>query len=120
VFERRSDMRKGPVEAGRSINLALSSRGINALKKVGMDTEILKDAIPMYGRMIHDIKGETLLQPYGTKGQFINSVSRSGLNLKLIELLDSYPNATVHFNSPTVKVDFDKNSLTVSNNGSEV
>jgi kynurenine 3-monooxygenase len=120
VFERRADMRKGPVEAGRSINLALSSRGINALKKVGMDAEVLKDAIPMYGRMIHDIKGETFLQPYGTKGQYINSVSRSGLNLKLIDLLDSYPNATVHFNSPTVNVDFDKTSLIVSNNGNSV
>jgi kynurenine 3-monooxygenase len=53
VYERRSDMRKGPVERGRSINLALSTRGIHALKEIGLYDEIKKIAIPMYGRMMH-------------------------------------------------------------------
>src|SRR6476659_8540466 len=76
IFERRGDMRMEKVEAGRSINLALSDRGILALKEVGIADEILKLAIPMHGRFIHSRDGSTAFQPYGKQGQFINSVSR--------------------------------------------
>jgi kynurenine 3-monooxygenase len=77
IYERRSDMRKESISAGRSINLALSDRGILALSKVGLDQEIKNISIPMHGRYIHNLDGTTAFQPYGKQGQFINSVSKS-------------------------------------------
>src|SRR5687767_5658181 len=85
VYEARGDMRMEEVAAGRSINLALSDRGIAALREVGMDEYMLAEAVPMYGRMIHSVSGETKLLPYsGRKGEYINSVSRAGLNIAQI------------------------------------
>lgn len=84
VFERRGDMRKKGAEAGRSINLALSNRGIRALEEVGLAAELKKVAIPMHGRMMHDKQGNLNSFAYGKEGQFINSVSRSGLNIVLM------------------------------------
>src|SRR4051812_4189233 len=65
VFERRPDMRKETVSAGRSINLAVSTRGLYALEQVGLKEEILSQAVPMRGRMIHPIKGPLAFQAYG-------------------------------------------------------
>jgi kynurenine 3-monooxygenase len=84
VFERRPDMRLNTVGAGRSINLALSARGIKALEEVGLSDIIREIAIPMHGRMMHDLKGNLSFLPYGKEGQFINSVSRSALNILLM------------------------------------
>jgi kynurenine 3-monooxygenase len=89
VYERRSDMRKEKMIAGRSINLALSDRGIKALEEVGIMEEIKKIAIPMHGRYIHNADGSTAYQPYGNDGQFINSVSRGELNKMLMNLAES-------------------------------
>src|SRR5690349_16833726 len=73
VYERRPDMRTQDIGGGKSINLALSTRGIHALKEVGLYDEIKKIAIPMYGRMIHSIDGKTQLQPYGKDmSEYIN------------------------------------------------
>src|SRR5436190_24240301 len=81
VYEARGDMRMEEVTAGRSINLALSDRGIAALREVGMHEYMVAEAVPMCGRMIHTVSGETKLLPYsGRKGEYINSVSRAGLN----------------------------------------
>ncbi|HNN70911.1 MAG TPA: FAD-dependent monooxygenase, partial [Ferruginibacter sp.] len=80
LFERRADMRKEAISAGRSINLALSDRGIKALEEVGLMEEIRKICIPMHGRYLHNADGTTAFQPYGKEGQFINSVSRGELN----------------------------------------
>lgn len=102
LFERRPDMRKNKMSAGRSINLALSTRGLNALEKVGLDQEILADAIPMYGRMIHSKTSELSYQPYGKEGQAINSVSRGRLNIRLLELADEFENIQLHFNTKCV------------------
>ncbi|MCI0619188.1 FAD-dependent monooxygenase [bacterium] len=85
LFEKRPDMRKQDVGGGRSINLALSNRGLKALHAVGLDDVIRKTAIPMHGRMVHSIEGELNMQPYGKEGQFINSISRSGLNIVLMD-----------------------------------
>lgn len=106
VFEARSDMRKETVEAGRSINLALSDRGIAALSEVGMDEYMLAEAVPMYGRMIHDRSGKTKLLPYsGRKGEYINSVSRAGLNIALMNEAEKYPGVKFVFNERCI--DFD-------------
>jgi kynurenine 3-monooxygenase len=88
ILERRGDMRAERVEAGKSINLALSDRGILALKEVGIAEKILELAIPMHGRFIHNRDGSTAFQPYGKQGQFINSVSRHELNCALMALAE--------------------------------
>lgn len=108
LFERRPDMRKTSVYQGRSINLALSTRGLNALQKIGLDTEILADAIPMYGRMMHSKAGELSYHAYGKQGQAINSVSRGRLNQKLIELADEFENINIHFNTRCIDVNIDE------------
>ncbi|NBW39280.1 MAG: kynurenine 3-monooxygenase, partial [Cytophagia bacterium] len=81
VFERRSDMRSSDYIGGRSINLALSNRGIRALEEVGLAEELKRIAIPMHGRMMHDMQGNLSYQAYGKEGQYINSISRSALNI---------------------------------------
>jgi kynurenine 3-monooxygenase len=97
MYEKRPDPRAHGAERGRSINLALSLRGIRALEDVGLAERVLKDAIPMPGRMIHSPTGEQIFQPYGKKGQAINSVSRAGLNLTLIEAAAHYPSVRLFF-----------------------
>ena len=98
VFEARGDMRNERVEAGRSINLALSDRGIAALREVGMDAFMLSEAVPMHGRMIHSPTGEQKLLPYsGREAEYINSVSRSGLNIALMNEAEKYPNVSFIF-----------------------
>ena len=85
VYERRPDMRRHEIGGGRSINLALSTRGIYALKEVGLYDEIKKIAIPMYGRMIHPLEGELYFQRYGKDDtEYINAVSRGELNIALM------------------------------------
>ncbi len=109
LYERRSDPRIGDVDAGRSINLALSRRGLTALRGVGLEDAVLASAIPMRGRMLHDTAGNLTFQPYGhKKEQAINSVSRAGLNQLLIEAADAEPNVTIHFGAKCRKVDFDR------------
>ena len=110
LFERRGDIRKGQAEAGRSINLALSRRGIDALEKVGLADKVLNDAIPMNGRMMHSVKGELTYQPYGKEGQYINSVSRSLLNIKLLELADAYDNVNLYFKHKCTDIDLNSNT----------
>lgn len=107
LFERRPDMRKEKMSAGRSINLALSTRGVKALQKIGLDKEILEDGIPMYGRIMHGIDSSLNYQPYGKEGEAIYSVSRGRLNIKLLELADEYENITIYFNHKCVDVDID-------------
>ncbi|MCE2895799.1 MAG: FAD-dependent monooxygenase [Flammeovirgaceae bacterium] len=112
VFERRNDMRKSASYEGRSINLALSNRGIRALEEVGLAEELKKEAIPMHGRMIHDLQGHLNFQPYGKAGQYINSISRSGLNKVLMTKAESL-GVEFHFEQRIAKVDFEKTELTI-------
>lgn len=86
LYERRADPRHRPFESGRSINLAMTMRGIHALKVAGVYAQISASLIPMRGRMIHDLNGQTSLQPYGQKPEeIIYSISRNLLNEILIE-----------------------------------
>ncbi|MGD9628756.1 MAG: FAD-dependent oxidoreductase [Pyrinomonadaceae bacterium] len=106
VFEARGDMRMETTASGRSINLALSDRGIAALREVGMDEYMLAEAVPMYGRMIHPVSGETKLLPYsGRQGEYINSVSRSGLNIALMNAAEKHDGVTFHFEERCVGFD---------------
>jgi kynurenine 3-monooxygenase len=112
LFERRNDMRTGAAEAGRSINLALSNRGIRALEEIGVADELKKVAIPMHGRMMHDVKGNLTFQPYGKEGQFINSISRSNLNIVLMNEAEKQ-GANIFFEHRCANVDFDNTKLTL-------
>lgn len=115
VFERRGDMRAKEVDGGRSINLALSNRGWKALKEVGLEEEVKKITIPMYGRMIHDMEGNQTLQPYGLSGQAIYSVSRSDINRLLMNCADALPNINFHFHQRCRKLDLKTTTLTLEN-----
>ena len=114
VFERRGDMRRSDYIGGRSINLALSNRGIRALEEVGLAEELKKIAIPMHGRMMHDVKGNLSYQAYGKEGQYINSISRSALNIALMNEAEK-AGARFHFNHVIDKVDLVKTTLTSKN-----
>jgi kynurenine 3-monooxygenase len=116
VYEKRPDMRKVELGGGRSINLALSTRGIHALKEVGLYDEIKKISIPMYGRMIHSPYGSAQLQPYGKdETEYINSVSRADLNKKLMDLAevtrDGSGKVKIHFNERCSEMDFGKGEV---------
>ena len=120
LFEKRPDMRKNKISAGRSINLALSERGINALKKVGLDEQVLATGIPMTGRMMHTNSGELTYQPYGNEDQAIYSVSRGLLNIKLLELADELPNIHLYFNSNCINANLNDGIIYFENEKGEV
>lgn len=106
LFERRADPREGNIVGGRSINLALSTRGIHALEQLGIADEVLKHAIPMRGRMIHDKSGDLHFSPYDrAPNNFINSIGRAALNTTVIEAAQRYPSVRVQFNHQCTEVD---------------
>ena len=116
VYERRQDIRKVKLSAGRSINLALSARGWNALKAVGVDQDVEKMAIPMYKRVMHAVDGSLTDQQYGQDGEAIYSVSRGGLNQLLMNLAGEQENVNMHFNYKCVDVDLKSASATFEHN----
>ncbi len=117
VFERREDMRKAQGGGGRSINLAMSTRGWKALEGAGIKDEVLAEAIPMTGRMMHSISGELTYQPYGKDGQAIYSVSRAGLNRKLMDIAESFENVNLYFEQKCLGVDTRAGGISFENEG---
>jgi len=106
LYERRADPREGNIVGGRSINLAISTRGIHALEQIGIADEALQHAIPMRGRMIHDKSGALHFTPYDVDPKkCINSIGRASLNTTVIEAAQRYPNVRVHFNHKCTDVD---------------
>lgn len=106
VYERRPDPRTGRPERGRSINLALSERGLNALRRIGLADQVMADALPMRGRMIHPVEGELDFQPYSADGQrAINSISRGALNNALLDAAEKAPGVRVVFDHKLVGLD---------------
>jgi kynurenine 3-monooxygenase len=109
LCERRGDPREGNIVGGRSINLALSTRGIYALEQLGIADEVLRHAIPMRGRMIHSKSGDLHFSPYDRDpNKFINSIGRAALNTTVIEAAQRYPNVRVHFNHCCTEIDLDR------------
>jgi len=109
LYERRGDPREGNIVGGRSINLALSTRGIYALEQLGIADEVLRHAIPMRGRMIHDKSGTLHFSPYDRDpNKFINSIGRAALNTTVIEAAQRYPNVRVHFNRRCTEIDLEQ------------
>ncbi len=106
LYERRADPREGNIVGGRSINLAVSTRGIHALEQLGIADEILQHAIPMRGRMIHDKSADLHFSPYDVDPKkCINSIGRAALNTTVIEAAQRYSNVRVHFNHRCTDVD---------------
>ncbi len=110
VYERRPDMRKEKIGAGRSINLAMSNRGWKALELAGLREDIEAIAIPMPGRFLHQEDGSSAFQAYGKNGEAIYSVSRGELNKKLMDLAEQN-GAKILFNQRCSKVDIPANTI---------
>ncbi|MGE0481289.1 MAG: FAD-dependent oxidoreductase [Phycisphaerae bacterium] len=109
LFERRADPQAGQFVGGRSINLAISTRGLHALRGVGLADEILANAIPMRGRMIHARDGTLHFQPYDKDPtRCIHSIGRGALNQATITAARAMPNVRVHFDQRCVDVDLDR------------
>jgi len=105
LYEKRGDIRTAGAPSGRSINLALSRRGIHALRGVGLDARVLREAIPMRGRLLHETKGPGRFLPYGRReNEYINSVSRTELNRILLDEAE-VAGVALHFESPIESVD---------------
>src|SRR5437588_12421432 len=108
LYERRGDPREGNLVGGRSINRAVSTQGIHALEQIGIADEVLKHAIPMRGRMIHERSGALHFAPYDVDPtKHINSIGRAALNTTVIEAAQRSPNVRVHFNHKCTSVDLD-------------
>ncbi len=116
LYERRADPREGNTVGGRSINLALSTRGIHALEQLGIADEVLRHAIPMPGRMIHDKSGALHFSPYDRDPRkHINSIGRAALNTAVIEAALSYPAVRIFFNHRCTGIDLDSASARFDN-----
>jgi kynurenine 3-monooxygenase len=112
LYEKRPDPRTGPVERGRSINLALSTRGLHALAEIGLDEEVIRQAIPMRGRMIHHLDGSLAFQPYGKDdNEVLHSVSRGNLNRLLVEAAARYPGVRMFFEHRCVDANLSQGAL---------
>jgi kynurenine 3-monooxygenase len=115
IYERRPDMRRVRMSAGRSINLALSTRGIHGLKQAGLWERMRSIIIPMKGRMMHSTSGELTFQPYGKNElEVINSISRAELNIALINAAEEQ-GATIHFNRRCTGYDLKAAAIRVRN-----
>ncbi|PTB93497.1 kynurenine 3-monooxygenase [Marivirga lumbricoides] len=110
LFEKRPDIRKAGTDSGRSINLALSRRGIKAMQDIGAFESVKDILLPMEGRMMHSLEGELTFQPYGKEGQFINSVSRGRLNEILINKAEE-AGVEIHFEHTCHHVDLNKTEV---------
>lgn len=109
LYERRPDPSAGNFVGGRSINLAISTRGIHALEQVGLADEVMQSAIPMRGRMIHTPDGHLHFQPYDKDpARCINSIGRAALNSVTIAAARRFPNVRVHFNHRCTDCDLDR------------
>lgn len=120
LYERRPDLRKTDISAGRSINLALSDRGLNALDMIGLKEKVSAEIIPMHGRLIHPSEGENAMYSYsGRSGEYINSVSRGGLNMTLLDEAEKSDNINLYFEANVRSVDIKSTNLTVIVDGKE-
>jgi kynurenine 3-monooxygenase len=106
-------MRRADISAGRSINLALSARGLKALERVGLAESIKSLAIPMEGRMIHSMDSELEFQPYGKAGQAILSVSRQALNEVLMDIAESDERVKFFFDHKCVDITLESGDVSV-------
>ena len=114
LLERRADLRRERIRAGRSINLAISVRGLHALAQVGLEAKALRHTIPMRGRMIHPLEGPLAFQPYGRDdSQVIHSLSRGWLNGMLMSEAEASGRVRIDFHHRATAVDVGAGVVTV-------
>lgn len=112
LYEQLPDMRREDVPAGRSINLALAERGIHALRRVGAYEAVAEFTIPMRGRMVHPLNGESELQPYSIHpDEVIHAVHRARLNAVLLDQAESHDKVRIHFRHRLVGGDLETGLL---------
>lgn len=112
VYERRPDPREIKKGGGRSINLGLSKRGMEALKLVGLLDEVLGGAVCMRGRVIHVSDGTTRYQAYGkNEYEVLHSIDRNELNHLLLDRAEQYPKLKLHFEHRLIRVNKEKREL---------
>jgi kynurenine 3-monooxygenase len=115
IYERRPDMRRGRVSAGRSINLAISTRGIHALREVGLWDSMRSIIVPMRGRTMHSFSGDLTFQPYGKdESEVINSISRADLNAALMDAAEAR-GVTIRFGERCVGFDLQTGAVRLRN-----
>ena len=122
LYEGRGDVRatRNPESLiGRSVNLTLSMRGQEALKAVGLEAAVLQNAIPVRGRMVHEISGSTYSQAYGTNGECIYSVNRQNLLQLLLNEAEEFDNIDILFSHKLDRIDFAHKELTLSTDKGE-
>ena len=125
LFEGRADLRTSEVPAGRSINLALATRGIVPLIDVGLIDRVDAITIPMRGRMVHPAPGEAAgvgptLQPYGSRPhEVIHSISRADLNGMLLDAAEVTGRVRVEFSAELESVDLDGSRLAFADGRTE-
>ncbi|MFT4704551.1 MAG: kynurenine 3-monooxygenase [Bradymonadia bacterium] len=118
VLERRPDLRTAEIPAGRSINLALSARGLAALNNVDLADEVLDFALAMHGRMMHSQTGDLTYQAYGRDGEAIQSVSRRALNELLMSEAEKH-GAELRFGQRVSNIDVDGGIVSVKSANGE-
>ena len=111
LYEARQDIRRLQHVGGRSINLALSVRGREALRAVGLEDTVLESAIPMNARLIHSLSGKMSAQPYGRKGQCIYSIDRRRLNELLLTKAEAMYGVSVHFEHKLTRANLEEKTL---------
>ena len=113
IYESRPDLRVSEVDAGRSINLALATRGIVPLIDIGVIDRVDEITIPMRGRMVHAIDDpDPVLQPYGSKThEVIHSVGRTGLNAILLDAAEATGNVELVFGRSIDRVDLETSTI---------
>jgi kynurenine 3-monooxygenase len=120
LYEKRPDPRRGEAERGRSINLALSTRGLHALGEVGLAEEVVRDSILMRGRMIHHLDGSLAFQPYGKDDrEALHSVSRGGLNRLLVEAAARCRGVEMHFEQRCTGIDVESGEVLLASGEEE-
>ncbi|NEQ66714.1 MAG: FAD-dependent monooxygenase, partial [Symploca sp. SIO2D2] len=120
VYEKRPDPRKNGVAQGKSINLALSKRALFALEEVGLVDEVMQQAIPMRGRMLHSQTGKLSFQTYGINDQeVLNSISRSLLNITLLKAAEKVDGIRIIFNQQVEKINLQEKSFQLADSNSK-
>jgi len=121
VYERRPDPRVTLAAGGRSINLGLSKRGMQALAAVGLLEDVLARAVVMRGRVIHARDGSTRFQPYGKdEGEVLHSIDRNELNRMLLDRAEAQGNVRLHFEHRLVRADRAQREIELEHAGASV
>ena len=121
VYERRSDPRRAQHHEGRSINLAMSTRGLDALERAGLAETVRATGVPMRGRMIHTRSGDLAFQPYSTNpAHHLLSVDRDRLNATLLDAADHEPGVELRFDHRLIDFSLDDDMIEFEHLGKTV